>query len=775
MTKTFKKLLLLLAVMLMPLGAVAQELYGVYLNDLKRLNIYYDDNKTFWENKNHIEILYPGEWGNIDIQELIFTESVKNARPTSCSGWFMNCLFIENIEHLEYLNTSECTDMSKMFYGCHKLKKIDLSTFSTINVSDISKMFYECVSLDTIDLSSFKNAHLNDMSKTFYNCWKLKEIIGLDELQTYYVTDMSQMFFGCEKLWSIDLNSFEINKSTNLSGMFENCLSLTRVYCNNVWDDKYANAMFHNCPRLCGGNGSRGDELELGPRPDIPGYPGAFTATEGLFFDGYRLGASNTPSWLQYEYDAENHVLTMKDTWLTPDYGFYTPEANSLYVNIIGNNKIHTTKGPAFQVNDLFLCSDSEGSLEIISDENYGILMKGNCMLSGTESTGPFNVNIYGKMGAIRGNEGYDGYLNKKVWPYLSPGDFMRLSLSSDGEHPVIKELASIIYEEDSEYSYDGYHYDSNFKIVVDDNTLDDVGNPVTVTKPFSIVPKGEKIDYPVQVGGKHINNLNSTDFNPMSLKSGNVKYEDGVLTLDNADFGTAYEPTYSDAALYAESNNLQVILKGDNNLVGTLDNIYGISIYEDSSDKTSKREWSIISGNEGSTFPSLKLRGDCYFNSTWGENAELLFKDVNVTVSDDAYFWQEDYVNVTIDNSSLDLKNASNPDQTIMESLPSLTLKGSKFENGCRFDASGCVVNSKGEPATGRVLIVRGDATYKKGDVNHDGKVNTADVVAVYSFIEKGEASGITRDAANVNGDSSVNTADVVAIYDIIIKGSTE
>ena len=63
-------------------------------------------------------------------------------------------------------------------------------------------------------------------------------------------------------------------------------------------------------------------------------------------------------------------------------------------------------------------------------------------------------------------------------------------------------------------------------------------------------------------------------------------------------------------------------------------------------------------------------------------------------------------------------------------------------------------------------------DVLRKKGDVNGDGKVNTADVVAVYTYIEKGDASGFTRDACNVNGDSSVNTADVVAIYTLIIGG---
>ena len=46
----------------------------------------------------------------------------------------------------------------------------------------------------------------------------------------------------------------------------------------------------------------------------------------------------------------------------------------------------------------------------------------------------------------------------------------------------------------------------------------------------------------------------------------------------------------------------------------------------------------------------------------------------------------------------------------------------------------------------------------------------NTADVVAVYTFIEKGASSGFTREACDVNGDGNVNTADVVAIYTAIV-----
>ena len=69
--------------------------------------------------------------------------------------------------------------------------------------------------------------------------------------------------------------------------------------------------------------------------------------------------------------------------------------------------------------------------------------------------------------------------------------------------------------------------------------------------------------------------------------------------------------------------------------------------------------------------------------------------------------------------------------------------------------------------------MLVVGSATANPADVNGDTKVNTADVVAVYSFIEKGSESGFVRESCDVNGDGNVNTADVVAIYTAIIGSS--
>lgn len=78
----------------------------------------------------------------------------------------------------------------------------------------------------------------------------------------------------------------------------------------------------------------------------------------------------------------------------------------------------------------------------------------------------------------------------------------------------------------------------------------------------------------------------------------------------------------------------------------------------------------------------------------------------------------------------------------------------------------------------TAHTITVEGMGPINTGmpaDVNGDGVVNSADVVAVYSYTEKGDASGFTLDAADVNGDGTVNAADVVAIYTAIAGDSAK
>ena len=57
-------------------------------------------------------------------------------------------------------------------------------------------------------------------------------------------------------------------------------------------------------------------------------------------------------------------------------------------------------------------------------------------------------------------------------------------------------------------------------------------------------------------------------------------------------------------------------------------------------------------------------------------------------------------------------------------------------------------------------------------GDVNMDRKVNTTDVLTVYSHILRG-TSVWEAPEADVNNDGKINTTDVLAIYRIILSGS--
>lgn len=56
-----------------------------------------------------------------------------------------------------------------------------------------------------------------------------------------------------------------------------------------------------------------------------------------------------------------------------------------------------------------------------------------------------------------------------------------------------------------------------------------------------------------------------------------------------------------------------------------------------------------------------------------------------------------------------------------------------------------------------------------KKGDVNGDGIVNTADVTTVYNYIENPDATGLTLERVDLNGDGQVNATDVIELYNMI------
>ncbi len=84
------------------------------------------------------------DWNTVaaSITTVVFDPSFADARPNSCYKWFDNCQSLTAIEGLNYLNTTEVTNMALMFNYCKKLSSLDLSTFNTAKVTEMQSIFF---------------------------------------------------------------------------------------------------------------------------------------------------------------------------------------------------------------------------------------------------------------------------------------------------------------------------------------------------------------------------------------------------------------------------------------------------------------------------------------------------------------------------------------------------------------------------------------------------------------------------------------------------------
>ena len=109
-----------------------------------------------------------------NVTKVVFDPSFAGVRPTTTCDWFYYMQNLQTITGMNYLNTSEVTNMRYMFNGCSSLTTLDLSSFNTSKVTDMAYMFYQSSNLRTVYVS---------------NCWS-----------TAAVTNSTYMFSGCTSL-----------------------------------------------------------------------------------------------------------------------------------------------------------------------------------------------------------------------------------------------------------------------------------------------------------------------------------------------------------------------------------------------------------------------------------------------------------------------------------------------------------------------------------------------------------------------------------------------
>ena len=273
--------LLLMLMLLQPAMAQTQtrQMYARLDRETQTLTLYYDTN---FDEGNDQGISHSPLWGKLDerkkIKSVVFDESFKDARPTSCESWFWCFEALTTIEHLDYLNTSEVKYMTSMFYNSSSLETLDLSSFNTKKVTNmydmfngstnlrsiklpkgfigssvtyLKAMFNNCTSLTELDLSGSNSENVKDMSEMFNGCRALSKLV-LTDFKTGQVSTMESMFCNCSTLETLDVSSFNTENVTTMCGMFSHCsslrsLDLTGFNTANVTDML---SMFKNCSSL---------------------------------------------------------------------------------------------------------------------------------------------------------------------------------------------------------------------------------------------------------------------------------------------------------------------------------------------------------------------------------------------------------------------------------------------------------------------------------------------------------------------------------------------
>ena len=144
------------------------------------------------------------------------------------------------------------TSTAELFFYCLNLKEIDgIEYLNTEQVTDMNHMFSACYSLTSLNLANFNTRKVTNMSAMFSGCHSLKSL-NLSNFNTGQVTSMDYMFSACSSLTSLNLSNFNTRQVTNMAAMFGQCSSLTSLDLANFNTGQVTdmNSMFYNCSSL---------------------------------------------------------------------------------------------------------------------------------------------------------------------------------------------------------------------------------------------------------------------------------------------------------------------------------------------------------------------------------------------------------------------------------------------------------------------------------------------------------------------------------------------
>ena len=154
------------------------------------------------------------------------------------NSFFDKCSNIISLDFSNF-NSYNINDIFCMLDHCSKLKEIKgINKLNTNNVTTLEGMFQSCYELEYLDLSNFNTSNVIKINHMFNHCYKLKKIKGLNNFNTACVEDMYGMFESCSELEYLDLSNFDTSNVTGMACMFIQCCKLKEIKGLNLFNTK---------------------------------------------------------------------------------------------------------------------------------------------------------------------------------------------------------------------------------------------------------------------------------------------------------------------------------------------------------------------------------------------------------------------------------------------------------------------------------------------------------------------------------------------------------
>ncbi len=194
-----------------------------------------------YDEKGTLTFYYDGEKKNREGRMLSYNGAVSTVKSS-----LTTCVFDPSFASFMM------TNFRNFFAGCKKLKEIvGIENLNTTEATNMEGMFSECTSLKTLDVTHFNTENVENMRRMFYGCSALTAL-DVSKLNTVNVTDMTEMFTDCYSLKELKVGMLNTSNVTSMERMFYNCSYMEHLSLNGLNTTNVENmaGMFMRCTSL---------------------------------------------------------------------------------------------------------------------------------------------------------------------------------------------------------------------------------------------------------------------------------------------------------------------------------------------------------------------------------------------------------------------------------------------------------------------------------------------------------------------------------------------